>query len=96
MGAEAYPRKPGIFAPLYAKGMHTLGHFSAIEPKNDSRKTITLYHTVGFQLREARKELPERQYRAVPHPFSCLDLCLEVREISSGVECATSPGGGSG
>jgi hypothetical protein len=96
VGAETYPRKPGISAPLYANGMHTLGRFWAVETKNGSRKGIALYHTVGFQLREARKELKERQYRAVPHPFSCLDLCLEVKEISSGVECATSPGGGSG
>jgi hypothetical protein len=83
--------------------MHTLGHFSAIEPKNGSRKDIALYHTVGFQLRavgfqlrEARKGLPERQYRAMSHPLSCLDSCLEAREISSGAECVASPGGGSG
>src|ERR671916_847292 len=72
------------------------GPFWAVETKNGSRKGIALYYTGGFQLREARKELPERQYRAAPHTFSCLDLCLEVREISSGVECATSPGEGSG
>ena len=96
MGAEAYPRKPGISAPLYAKGMHTLVHFSAIEPKNGSRKDIALYHTVGFQLREARKGLLERQYTVVSHPLSCLDVCIEAREISSGAECAASPGGGSG
>ena len=42
-----------------------MGHSWVIETKNGSRKGIalyhtvgSLYHTVGYQLREARKELP--------------------------------------
>lgn len=69
MGAETYLRKPGISAPLYANGMHTLDHFWAIETKNGSRKGIALYHTSGVSAKGGEKRVAEETIQSGASSF---------------------------